>query len=278
MVNQGPPQILNYRNYREFVGDSYHFKKSLRAGFSFRRFSQMVGVRSPNYLQLVIQGKRNLSEEMAAKVAKTLGLAGEQKRYFVALVALENAKSEEGREQAQSEILRSIKGLVSKEIPRARVQVLTEWYHLLVRELVAMADFQPTGEWISVKMRGLISSAEAEKSLAYLMKAGFLKIADGRYQQSDPVVDTGDAIDEIMGLKYHTNTLQTWSKALPLTDKNLRELGVLNIPIATDKIPELKMRMRKFQDEIIGWLQDEKQPERVVQLGMYLVPTTKGRE
>src|SRR5437868_3603521 len=95
------PQILSYRNYRQFISDSYHFKKSLRAGFSFRRFSQMVGIRSPNYLQLVIQGKRNLSSEMAERVAKTLSLLGQEKRYFVALVALENAKGEESREQAQ---------------------------------------------------------------------------------------------------------------------------------------------------------------------------------
>lgn len=269
------PQILEYKDYRRFLADYYAFKKNLRSGFSFRRFSQMVGIASPNYLQLVIQHKRNLSDELAVKVGSTLGLIGPEKRYFVALVMHENAKSEEARAQAQAEILRSVKDLVAKEIPRAKLQVLTEWYHLLVRELVVLADFEPTGEWISTKLRGLISPGEAERSLAYLQKAGFLKCTNGLWIQCDPVLDTGNAFDETMGLKFHSSTWEAWSRALKITDKNMRELGLLNIPIASVKIPELRERMRKFQDEIIGWLQDEKNPDRIMQLGMYLIPTTK---
>src|SRR5262249_28419178 len=148
-----------------FLSDYYGFKKSLRAGFSFRRFSQMVGVNSPNYLQLVMQAKRNLSDETAGRVAKALGLQGPERRYFQALVGHENAKTEEQRVQAQSEILRSVKELVAKEIPRAKVQVLTEWYHLIVRELIMLKDFEPSGEWISARMRGLITPMQAEQSL-----------------------------------------------------------------------------------------------------------------
>jgi uncharacterized protein (TIGR02147 family) len=269
------PQILDYKDYRQFLHDYYHFKKALRAGFSFRRFSQMVGLSSPNYLQLVIQRKRNLSDEMAGRVAKTLGLLGPEKRYFVALVSHENAKTEESREQAQAEILRSVKDLVAKEIPKAKLHVLTEWYHLVVRELVLLPDFEPSGDWISRKMRGAISLSEAERSLNFLLKSGFLKLEGTRWMQADPVLDTGNAFDEIVGLKYHSNTLEAWAKALPASDKDHRELGVLTIPIAVEKIPELKQRMRKFQDEIIGWLQDEKNPERILQLGLYLIPTTK---
>lgn len=37
----------------------------------------------------------------------------------------------------------------------------------------------------------------------------------------------------------------------------------------------LSQRIQLFQDEIIGWLQDEKEPTQIVQLGTYLVPMTK---
>jgi uncharacterized protein (TIGR02147 family) len=269
------PQILRYKDYRQFLRDFYNFKKSLRAGFSFRRFSQLAGINSPNYLQLVMQGKRNLSEKMAMQVVNTLGLLGPEKQYFIALVAHVNAKTEDSRIQAQSEILRSIKNLVAKEIPKAKVIILTEWYHLIVREMVLLPEFEPSGEWIAQKLRGLIRKEDAEKSLNFLLQAGFLEVRGGRFMQADPILDTGNAFDEVIGLKYHVGTLEAWAKSMPLMDKSLREFGVLNIPIANDKITELKERMRKFQDELIGWLQDEQRPERVVQLGLYLVPITK---
>ncbi|MGE0528507.1 MAG: TIGR02147 family protein [Bdellovibrionales bacterium] len=274
-VAASPPQILLYKDYRNFLSDYYQFKKALRAGFSFRRFAQMAGIASPNYLQLVMQGKRNLSPDMAARVAKALGLTAPERQFFVALVGIDRAKSEEARIRAQTELLRSVKSLIAKEIPKAQVCVLTEWYHLIVRELVVLADFKASGDWISEKMRGWITPVEAERSLLFLQKAGFLKSDGGQWIQSDPVIDTGNAFDEAVGMRFYEGTLSAWSKMLPHTDKNLRELCVLNIPMTAEKIPELKKRLRDFQDELIGWLQDEKDPERVVQLGFFLVPTTK---
>lgn len=236
----------------------------------------MVGLASPNYLQLVMQGKRNLSEEMAVRVAKTLGLSDAETRYFKGLVALTLSSSEDQKRLAQAEILCSVKELVSKEIPKTKVSVLSQWYHLVIRELVLLKDFEPSGEWISQKLRGLISPDEAERSLNALLKTGFLKIHEGRWVQSDPVLDTGDALEDWIAVKFHKDTLRIWSECLESAEKSQREFGLLNIPIDSEKIPELKERMRKFQNEIIGWLQDETSPDRIVQLGLYLIPISKG--
>jgi uncharacterized protein (TIGR02147 family) len=110
--------------------------------------------------------------------------------------------------------------------------------------------------------------------LSALVKTGFLRIQNGSYVQVEPVADTGNALDEVLGLRFHSSTLEVWAKILGLADKNSREVGLLNLPVSSKKIPELKERIRKFQDEIIGWLQDESQPDQIVQLGVYLVPTT----
>lgn len=272
--NAPRPSIYRYRDYRRFLADIYAFKKSLRAGFSYRRFSQLAGLKSPNYLQLVIQGQRKLSEEVAEAIATALHLSADEKAYFVALVGFENAKTESGREKMQAEIFRRTKKLASREIPRAQAEVLTEWYHLLVRELVALPDFEASGEWISRRLRDLISVAEAEASLSLLEKSGFLRQENGRYRQTEPVIDTGDAFNELQILSHHRRMLETWMRVLPRLDRDKRELGILNIPISSDKLPELKARIRRFQDEIIGWLESETAPDRIVQLGTYMIPIT----
>ncbi|MEO5668060.1 MAG: TIGR02147 family protein, partial [Bdellovibrionota bacterium] len=56
-----PPDILRYGEYRAFLADFYAYKKSQRSGFSYRLFAAKAKLKSPNYLQLVMQGKRNLS-------------------------------------------------------------------------------------------------------------------------------------------------------------------------------------------------------------------------
>lgn len=269
------PEVSRYRDYRIFLRDFYEYKKAIHSGFSYRRFSQMVGLSSPNYLQLVMNNKRNLSDEMAARVAATLKLPDTEARYFTALVAVDNCKTDDSRVSAQRELLQAVKGLITKEIPQAQSHILSEWYHLLVRELVLLADFQPSGEWIAERLNGLVSPAEAEQSIAMLLKTGFLRVESGVYLQADPVLDTGNQYDEVLGLEFHKTTLLAWSKALSLSEKQFREFGVINIPISSQKIPELKARLRQFQDELIGWLQAENSPDRIVQLGLYLIPTSR---
>ncbi|MGZ5279446.1 MAG: TIGR02147 family protein [Pseudobdellovibrionaceae bacterium] len=277
MIKDGPsarPEILNYRDYRKFLEDSYYYKKSQRSGFSFRRFSQLCGISSPNYLQLVMQNKRNLSVALADTVADVLHLSAPEKEYFCALVELDLLPAIE-KEKVQKRLLSSIKCLVAKQMPKEQFRILHEWYHLVIRELVLLPDFQNNGEWISEKLRRLISPQHADESLSLLLRTGFLKHIDSKYIQTDPVIETTDGFHELAVLKMHSETLKNWLLFINDTHRDQRELGILTIPIANSKIPEFKRRIQNFQDEIIGWLQDETNPDQVVQLGTYLIPISK---
>lgn len=267
-----PPELRRYASYREYIRDFYAYKKSQRSGFSYRLFAKRAGMKSPNYLQLVILGKRNLSLEGAARVAKAMVLKSSEAEYFQALAGRDLATSHEERLGAERQLLVAMKKLVSKAIPNVQVAVLSTWYHLVVRELVFLPDFEADGEWISQKLRGLISPEQAEESLKLLVDGGFLELRKGKYVACDPVIDTGDSLGSARILKTHIETLGAWRKILLDLREDERELGLINIPIAAAKIPEFKQRMRAFQDEIIGWLQDESAPDQVVQLGMYLIP------
>lgn len=270
------PEITRFRAYREAMKAFYNYKKSTRASFSYRKFSKVVGLKSPNYLQLVITGQRRLSVELAGPVAKALGMSAGEGVYFSGLVRLENAASAKEQENANQEILVALKKILAKEIPDSQIQVLNRWYYLAVRELVLTQDFRPDGEWISQRLRGLISPTEAEDSLALLQRAKLIRCTtDGRWTVSDPILDTGDLRVEARILGCHIEILKTWVQLLPSLAKEERELGLLNIPIPKDKIPELRRRVRAFQDEIIGWIQDVPGSDSLVQLGTYVIPLTR---
>lgn len=273
-VKQLPfPDILKYRDYRIYLRDVYNFRKHLRPGFSYRQFSQLAGLKSPNYLQLVILGERNLTERTAERIAQALKLRPKEIDYFIALVRLDNAATPEERREAERWQLVAAKRLAAKEIKNVQSEVLSEWYHLLVRELVLFKDFEPSGEYIAKKLNNTISVEEAQQSLALLLRAGFLIEKDGRYQQADPVLDSGlDLFMHSFMQQFHSGLLKVWSKNLENLGAGQQELGVLNIPIAKDKIPLLREKIRIFQDEIIGLVKDEDNPDCIVQLGTYLLP------
>lgn len=269
------PEIENYTCYRQYLKDFYSYKKSNKNQFSYRQFAKQADIKSPNFLQLVMQNKRNLSLDKAQSVAKAMKLSSVESRYFIALVQRENAENDDQKTKALRELMISVKSLCEKKMPLAQKDLLRRWYSLVVRELVVLKDFNEEPNWISQKMRGYIDSEQAEEIILDLMRSGFIKKVNGKWIQSDPVLTTGEAFDEERILFHHQETLKVWSKYLMDYSSDDRELGLLNIPIESDKIPELQRRIRDFQSEIIGWLKDEKEPTRVVQLGIYLVPITK---
>lgn len=76
--------VFGYLDRRAYLRDLYLARKA--RGPSFRAFRERAGLRSPNALEFVIDGDRDLMPEMAARFAKACGLEGEAAAYFADLV------------------------------------------------------------------------------------------------------------------------------------------------------------------------------------------------
>ncbi len=78
--------IYTYIDYRKFLKDFYHFKKSGIRRFSYRSFSEKAGFSSPNFIKLVIDGRKNLGKESIPKLCKAMEPNKKQTEYFSYLV------------------------------------------------------------------------------------------------------------------------------------------------------------------------------------------------
>ncbi len=67
--------ITEYQDYREYMRDFYEERKRSSL-FSWREFSKLAGFTSPNYIQLVCEGKSRLSKTGVEKIATSMELAG----------------------------------------------------------------------------------------------------------------------------------------------------------------------------------------------------------
>lgn len=266
------PEIARYTSYRAFLRDFFEYKKSLRAGFSYRQFAGLVGLKSPNYLQLVIQEKRNLTETTGRRLAEALKLSKSEVQYFEAMIRLENAENEAERIKAQKNLHLSLKELLARFVAEDAQEILQKWHYLLIREMVSLQDFEPSGSYISKRLQGIVSPDEAEKAFAFLLKSGYLLLTNGRYVQAEPVLDTGvDIFNHSFMQEYHTQTLKVWAAHIDKLGYKHQELGVLHIPLPKERLPELQEKIRQFQDEVIGWAQSFKENDELVQLGTYLM-------
>ena len=271
------PHVQDFLDYRKYIAAWFESKKSFRTGFSHRGLSRKLGLSSPNFILLVIKGERNISLDLAGKLSVVMGHNETEREYFISLILLGQATTLTEKLDAQKNLLRMARKISTSVLRSSQIDVLSSWQHMVVRECVFFSDFKPEPQYIVQRLGERINLEEAEDAIITLIKGGYWKQDNlGHWRAEDPVLDTGDGVfKEALINQMHSQTLAKWSTWIDGLDPVERELGLLYIPMNKDKIPELKNKIRQFQDEIIGWLQDEKNPDEMVQLGTYLIPMKK---
>src|SRR4051812_22386138 len=85
--------IHQYSDHKTFLKEWFLEKKLSLGGFSYGRFSELAGLGSPNYMKLVIEGKRNLTVANIHQVAAGMGLSFDETQFFEALTLFGQSKT-----------------------------------------------------------------------------------------------------------------------------------------------------------------------------------------
>lgn len=175
------PHIFQYDDYRAFLGDWVAARKRANPAFSYGVFARKAGIRARSFLKMAIDGERNLGEGTIARCIKGLGLSGAEADYFAHLVRWNQAGDPESRAK-EGGVLRRIRLLGSqRDLGLPDAQGLNEvWSSYLVMGLSRVKGFQADPAWISRRLGGKVSPAQARSALRRLARAGILRLRGKR--------------------------------------------------------------------------------------------------
>jgi uncharacterized protein (TIGR02147 family) len=263
------PNVYSYSDYRRYLADHYAYAKAEHA-FSFRAFSQRAGIRSSNYLRLVIDGERNLSAAMASRFAKGCGLSGDRVEFFCELVAYCQATTVAERNRGYERLFRFRPFRAVHQLAKEQTAYHSQWYVPAIRELVRRADFKEDPAWIALQLEPKISPAQAERAIATLLKLGLLrrkpKEEGGGIEQTTELVTTGAGPHGHHIFSFHHMMLERAGYALDHSPREERDISCLTLCVSDAKLQELKQRVRKFRQELLQAAEHNDSPERVVQI------------
>ena len=127
--------ITEYQDYRKYMRDYYEERKRSSL-FSWREFSRLAGFSSPNYLQLVCEGKSRVSKNGIDGVADAMGLEGVDRDYFCAMVHFGDAKNDEKKMQAfldSQKINYEFQKVLYIQLYQNHFQQMDQQYHYLIQ-------------------------------------------------------------------------------------------------------------------------------------------------
>lgn len=269
-----PSNIYNFTDYREFLKDRYRQLKDADPLFSFRYFSKQAGFGSPNYLKLVMDGKRNLSTEAIGKFAKGLRLDNHESEYFRYMVDCCQCENLPKKKVYEAKLMYLRELFKVKTLIPELYDYYHEWYHSAIREMVKKSPVKNDPGSIAASLVPNISESEAAASVALLQKLKFIAISNDGMISATETTDI-DSETAAMGQKIHYEQMaELAAQSLYTQGPDTQDFESVTLSLPQDKVIELRKKIQELVASL-GGTNSHNPNDAVYQLNIQLFALTK---
>jgi uncharacterized protein (TIGR02147 family) len=279
------PEVSNYMDFRLLLSDYYRYRRELSKNdirpYNYSVFSAAANIKSPNYLKMIIEGKRNLSADMIAKFAKAMSFNKDQSEEFRMLVMLGQASDPGERNLYLKELseFRVNNQIKSGEIDRKQFEKVPSWIAWILFAMMDQqnVDFRP--ESLRELLRGKASTDEIESALQTLIRNGdvALDAETGTYKKARNLTSAPEEIPVALVRKLQSQLMYLGMESLYQDSAIEREFGTATLTLTQKEFEEIKFKLRQIRKEINkdnAVAREQSKGERVYQLNIQLFPVS----
>ena len=267
-------RVYDFLDYRAYLRAHYEAAKRTQRSFSFRSFSKLAGLRSPNFLKLVIEGERNLGADSVPRFCVALALEAPEAEFFADLVAFNQATSLAEKNRAFERISASRRFRAARRIDGDLFAYLSHWYNPAIRELAGRTDFSEDPRWIASQVRPRISPTEAAEAMRLLLSLGLLvrDANSGRILRGEPTLTTEHEVRSLGAAAFHRQMIERAGESLETVPAALRDLAALTVCISPETAARVKERIHQFREALTELCDSDTAGAVVYQLNIQWFP------
>lgn len=242
--------VYEYMDYRNFLQDYYSCKKAINPSYSYTILAQNAGISSRGLVQLIVNGKRNLSLTTLPKMIQGLKLNKTEAKYFFILVRFNNAKKIEEKNELYKQLLEFKGKKKASVLGKEQYNIYAKWYYSAIYEMLSLKDCPYAGEtfykWIAKKLFGEITSKQAKDAIFDLEKVNLISLSDGKFVRNHNYVENpGEKINfavQMFQKKVIEKVFATFER--PLEE---RDISGITLAIKKEDIPKAKKFIAEFR-------------------------------
>lgn len=270
--------IYKYQNYRELLIALIEQRKKDKKTFSYRWFSQRAGLSSPNFLNLVVKGKRHLSTNSLEKVIEIFQLTKEEGDFFRHLVFFNKAKTLSEKEHFAEQLIRLKKFQNEYPLSKDQFEYYSKWYHIPIRELLNLKNAPHSSEEVSQMLIPSISKEEAKEALEKLSALNLIEKQGDRWIVRQENISTGHKFSNYGVVQFHKKMLTLASESLDKFNSQDREVSSVTIGLSEETFKKIKKMIEDFRSQLIIAAQEDANKERIYQINFQLFPLSKNKD
>ncbi|MFZ4404036.1 MAG: TIGR02147 family protein [Pseudobdellovibrionaceae bacterium] len=285
MSQASTPILSSYMNFRNYLQDYYLYKKKCTENqirpYNYAVFSAAADIKSPNYLKLIISGKRNLSDDMIAKFARALGFNKDLSIEFTHLVHFCQATDPADRNYFLKKLCehRFEQKLYSGEIDRKTWDKIPNWIAWILYAMIDQAGVEFDPDQLRQLLKNKASEDEISKALEALVLSGELQkdAVTGRFKKTRSLIESPENVPVDLVRKIQAQLMYLGLESLYEDQPAEREIGTLTLSLTAHEFEELKFKLRQLRksvhkDNSIARMKGA--GEKVYQLNIQLFPVT----
>jgi uncharacterized protein (TIGR02147 family) len=279
------PHVSDYMDFRSYLAGFLDFKRKQTASdirpYSYATFSAGANIKSPNYLKMIIEGKRNLSPDMILKFAKALGLNKELTEDFELLVSYGQSMDSADRNmflKKLSEHRVQVK-LRTGEIDQKTWDKIPSWAAWVIYAMVDQEGVRYDIKTLKDLLRGKASEDEIEQALASLFKSGELAIDPDTQEvkKARSLIESSEDVPVALVRKLQAQLMYLGLESLYQDSASDREFGTLTLSLTKHEFEEVKFKLRQMRKQIHkdnSIARMTSKGDRVYQMNIQLFPVT----
>ena len=266
--------ILEYTDYRLYIADYYADRKA-KSAFTWQEFANAAGFTSPVYLKYVSEGRFNLSEDAAVRVAQAMDLAGFEPEYFCEMVKFDHAKNDAEKKAAFNRMLAIADAHKAKILEGDSFRFFSDWKNPVIRELApAMPGAKPLA--LAHACRPKVSAAEVSETLKFLVNAELLqKDEDGNYRQTEKSVTTGPMNATPVAVRgLHRQMGEIALEAIEGVSQDKRNFSGLTLGVTRGAYEEIVKEIAEFRKRVVAIATRDDETDEVYRMNIQFFPMT----
>ena len=218
-------------------------------------------------LAKILKGQRPIRKQAIRRYAAKLGLNPIQVHHFEVASPRSNAKNKSNQDETPANY---------QQLSLDAFQVISDWYHYAILELMRLPDFNGDVSWIAKTLK--ISPAEVGIAIERLTRLEMIEIQDGIWKDLSGGYSTtlGNNFTAAAFKNLQRQVLEKAMDALEEVPFEKRSQTSMTMAIDTDKIPEAKKLIVEFQRKLNKLLNagDPKKLKEVYNLNVSLYPVS----
>jgi uncharacterized protein (TIGR02147 family) len=268
--------ITQHDDYRSYLSSVYEDVKTTVASYSYAHFSIVLGLSSTN-VHAIISGHRKLSMKTGLRVAAALNLSESNKKYLLAMIRQEHARTNIEREQAFRDRLELAKSKLSDKTEEYRLLFFESWYNAAILELLRLENASDEPAWISENLRPHVNIPKIKQSLKLLQELGYLAYDQkrARLYPTEVMVSTGDQVERLAIISYHRQMIDLAVSAMDQIPAEDRDISAVTVAVSAELRSQFQEELICLRKRFLELASNEKKPNEILQINLQLFPVSR---